>query len=813
MATLDQGTDPGEKTPLNYIVRHSRCASCKREALLASYENRGPIRLGKIPLLPRSPRRVIDACPLCNNATVMTMKSWNAQCQAARLELGRTLEDNEIDIKKIRERVKAVAQLADHQGIAEFAEKLRDCRIHTQESLLFMARTCDGFQQFPLAEELYRLALVDTPTDVLLKEKLANALLRQNKTEGIEELLRHVVERLEEDKIHLLYDWARVLAKNGDQDQALWVLDVSESVSPDMVRKREYQDLRAAVEANEAPPEPAKLPSLAPAEPTAMRVVPRKRMDPVMIAVFAGVPALGALAIGAYVGVSLYLANERQIILINGLQGSYTVSINGASSTTLRPGEPVSVNVREGYLRLTAESPEYDLEDLTLSIRTDFWTRPIFFNQFFVVNPDGAAILRNSQIVYANEQRSSSTRSIPDPSHEILLGNTTYHFTKVDYPFVESPPTVDMHPATNYVKRSELLLAHPADVWYYLPGNNNDIGLQLRQAMGDHLRQRLRHEPHTLESARDIVNFIDLNSLRRIFEPFLEKRPVEVGIHRLWQDQAYRVGSSDIEDQYAALSAQDPDNAVLKYLHGRVARDLSTAGRLYQEAAEASQPCHDAWYDLALWNLSTGRMSVANQFANRVLQSPNPPQSAHVLIAEAAIASGNWRQAEEALRRNLNDPDFGVANMRRLAYVLARTDRADDITTEARRFFNSNSSRIHESSWNFVDRMEGIAYEVENPGRIWDGHMNENEYGHIAALLFHDRLSDAIDRAEIEGTTALDKALLYLVCKGTPRERRGEQFLGELSDHFDNHGGRDYRITAAMLRGDEQIQPEDLLML
>lgn len=812
MAKMDDGANPADNPPMNYVVRHSRCSSCRREALLASYELRGPIRLGKIPIFPRPPRRAIDACPHCSHATVMTVKVWNAKCQAARVELGRILEENEIDIKKLKERVKESAALADHEGISKFAENLRDCRIHTQESLLFMARTCDGFQQFLLSEELYRLALIEAPTDVMLKEKLAVALFRQGKTEGVEELLRHVVERLEEDKIHLLYNWARVHAKNGEFDQALWVLDVSESVAPDMIRKREYQDLREAVEANEVPPEPSSLPAVNVAEPAALKVVPRKRMDPVMISLVVGIPALGVLAIGGYFGASVFMANDRQVIFVNGLQGSYTISVNGGASTTLRPGEPVSMNVREGYIRLTAESPEYEIEDLTLSVRTDFLTRPLLYNQFFVINPDGAAILRRSDLVYVNEQRSSS-RTIPDPTHEILLGRNIYHFPRVHFPFMESPEYVDMHAATNYVTRSELLLAHPADVWYYLPESPSNVDLQTRQYMGDHLRQRLRHEPHTLESAREIVRYIDLNSLRRIFEPFLEKRPVEIGIHRLWQDQSFKVGSDELENQYAALVLEEPDNAALKYLNARVARDFSVAGRLYQEAAEAQSPCHDAWYDLALWNLSTGRMNVAHQFAGRALQASDPPQSVHVLIAEAAIASGNWNKAEEALRRNLNDPDFGVANMRRLAYVLARTDRGDDITTEARRFFNANSTRVHESSWDFVDRMEGVGFEVENPGRIWDGHMNDHEYGHIAALLFHDRLSDAIDTAEKEGTTALDKALLYVVCKGTPRERRGEQFLSELADQFDERGGRDYRIAAAILRGSDQVQPNELLML
>lgn len=811
MVEMNPGANPSGDQPLHLIVRHSRCSACKREAMLASYELRGPVRLGNIPILPRPPRRVIDACPLCQHASGMSVKLWEKQCREGRVELGHILEANEIDFKKLKERIQVLARLADRDGIAGFAASLRDCRIQTHESVLFVARTCDGFQLHELAEDLYRLALEESPTDVMVKEKLAACILRQGRTDDVEELLRHAVERLEEDKVHLLYEFARVLYRNGNLEQALWVLDVSESVAPDMVRKREYQDLRAAMEANGPLPEVQALPSPQ-GPPSAATPLPRPKANLRVIALISIGPILLLLVLGVYMVAAMMMANNRRVIFVNGLSGSYQISVNGGALTSLRPGEPMAVHVREGVVRVSIQSPEYDLGEMTFLVRSDFWSRPIFYDQFFVINPDGVAILRRSDVVYINRDRTIN-RPVPEPKHDIHLGGNTYHFRKVHYPFVASPDEVDLHAAANYLKRSELFLADPMDLWYYLPHEREDVDFRTRQGIGDHLRHRLQHEPHTLEDARNLLRYLDSGTLDRLFNPFLLRRPVEIGVHRLWQDHRYRVGDDSLEREYEDMLAREPENAALKYLVARITRDFQRAAVLYQEAGEATEPCLDAWYDLARWNLAAGRAQVAHQLASRALRSPNPPTGLNTLIAEAAIATGNWMEAEEALRRGLHGSEYALTNIRRLAYVLARTGRGDDIMNEARRFYSANSTMVPESSWEFIERMEGILEEVENPGRIWDGHMDDFEYGHVAALIFHDRLGDAIETADYEGATAMDLALLYLATRGTPRAQRGEQFLEELAEFLDKQGGRDYRLAAAILRGDEGVQPVEMLML
>ena len=279
------------------------------------------------------------------------------------------------------------------------------------------------------AEEAYRAALASGDNSEI-REKLALALLKQDRPQDAEPLLKHILDQKLTENAGSIYVLVQGYQAQGLHDEALDVMDRRDEAFPQWAGDKDYKAQRKLSERYRSSGKKIRSAFLSESAQAGYREGGKGRLfrliGPLVLLGLVGV-YLAAAAIGGH---------SRKVFLVNGLNKPYAVAVNGKEHK-LTPNGATPIEIPEGDVQVEFRDPEVSGDPIQLQIETPFFSRP-FLNRTFVLNPDRLAVLIQEQVEY------SATPVNTNLPYKLLVGESLYVLDGIDYPFVDFPPTLEV---------------------------------------------------------------------------------------------------------------------------------------------------------------------------------------------------------------------------------------------------------------------------------------------------------------------------------------------------------------------------------
>lgn len=607
-------------------VRRGFCDHCGTSRNLYSYDTVDFFALGRLPLAPHRKLRVLDECERCKFHTTITKKDWNRERKAQVEDVRRALDADPGNAELAAKLALGLATFQDEAGFDASYRHLHRTVSSSAESLQTLAAVLGVFGRRAEATELYREAfeLEDTRQS---REALAASLALGLEPREARALLDHLLGPSDPEE-----EAAPAEAEEVSEAAATEETDPSEDDPSDADSAEAADDEPAGEASAEDPADPdeplfseeeanvvflvaqsaqakgehalalelfesleAAIPGADLSEPRALSTatqegqeVPSPAFAPrpsdagptrgVGLKAYLTGPALLLLAIGCYLGLSHVMGQGRQVHLINGLRRPYSVSLNGGKPILLAPNTRQVTKVPEGRVTVSVTGEGVEIPEFSEEIETPFLFRP-FLRPTFVINPDRCAVLIHQKITY-------STRGDTNPPPTLLASGRVYDLNGIDYVF-STPPTTIRVQGDSSVQREALRQSVFRDPQERL--------LHVRSFLGDPgakkwLEDYLAADPEQADLLFAYCNLVKKKEAIAYLRRRLGDRPVRVTWHRVYQDLSGGAGNTELEEEYRALVADEPEAGDHKYLLARVLLDDAEIKPLRKSALSGPSP-------------------------------------------------------------------------------------------------------------------------------------------------------------------------------------------------------------------------------
>lgn len=646
----------------NVYARRGTCEFCNRVVTLESYDTTLYFVLLFLPIIPIKRKRVIGECGACRRHRVVDLNKWEtarAHDIAAAMEAFEQTPTNVEVAQRALGTALAYEDEVSFLGLAELVES------HLPHDPLVQAAMGDGFRFFgrmEAAEEAYRhsLQLRDDPK---VRQALAFQLMRDGQPDQALLLLSNVLSQHRSVDIEWCFLLVESYQSQGLHDQAMALLDEWAAALPGLEKNKEfirYHKLSQKRQASGTAVVSANLkPERGGGSGKSFNVTGRfaRWFAPILI-------AAGSLI---YVAVCFHMGENRPVHVVNGLDVAYSMTIGDQTVTVPAQGH-LYIQISEGDLKLHVNDAARHIEPATVHISTPFWGRA-FNSRMFIINPDRTAVLTWEKTWYAPE--GAATRS---PEAKLHVGSILYDFDGIDYPFEPFPHSIQMDTNQSAVERTRVsLLAFdnplnaPNTIEHYCD----------RAAAMQYMQRKLRNEP---QAPRNVIwlsvleDQLPSEQFLNFCKSMLRERPVPLHFHRSYQDMQERLHPEyDLEAEYRAYAAKEPENAELIYLEGRVTKDRAKKNRLFAAAASAEPPCAMAANALAWDAMMIGDFEHATTLADQANQLQQHDLVIELTLIESLFASRRFDDLLKLLAKIQNDnPHDVMTRLHRLrALILA----------------------------------------------------------------------------------------------------------------------------------------------
>jgi len=646
----------------NLVTRAAPCRSCGRYGELQSYDTKLWFVVLYIPIIPLGRKRIIDVCPSCGRHFV---------AKADEYEQSKQLQTSD-GLDRYRREPSPAAAAEAHARLI-------------------------GFHEDEQAGELRRDALARFPEHAGLRAWLAEHLWVAADFEDSRRLFEES-HRLDPDAPEGRVGVAQFRTADGDLDEALGLLDFltepgagsQHSLQPieqlagrlqaagrhedalDLaaILRREIPTLddvhafRAFVrESEKALGRPG---SMLPRRSFSLSGLFRSEGSPyppwVRKAALGG--AAAALISGGLAANNEYIRRHRTLHVLNATGVTAQVRVDD--------GPPVPVDgmgrltVAEGPHVVKVSGPVDESHQVDLaSGYFERWTH----SPIWIVNPGGEAVVDQTTITYqAGGGPAESAR---------MVGLPVIHVPHVDYLFTPAPDHIRTKSKLPVVK-TQLEWARGQDATAF----RDSIDVDRKTAMGfAEARLKRGPDPELLRAYLGATTPEDFPRVLALLKSGIDRRPVDVGLHRAYQSFSEMLDEADgLVPYYDQLLQSAPDDAALLYLRGRVDPDWEAQASYFARAIEADpkQPWPRA--SLALRAAAEGRWDDAMRLAAEAIErgDDDPGRMADV-VHTARLAKGEAAADVEAARAELAATRLEFGPLQRLMESLAASGQADQI--------------------------------------------------------------------------------------------------------------------------------------
>ncbi len=568
----------------NRVVRTAVCGSCQRFGPLESYDTRLWFVVIFIPLIPLGRKRVIDQCSFCSRHVVADAHAFET---ARQLQTSEALEHYRRE-PSVENALIAHAQLLtfhEHDQAAEHRRAALERFPEHAELRSVMASQLLQVNAFDESATLFDEALARQPD---LPEARIGVALRKM-AEGEPDEARRLLRFLEEPGAGQRYRLGPLDSLAGcyqDQGRHEEALDLTEILLRELPELGQQSEFRAFVRKSERasgriesilPPVNHSLGGFFRSKNSAYPAWQRRLVQ--------GGLALGLVAGGLLIN-NAYIRGHRTLHVVNATGVPVEVRVDDEPPTMVPPGLD-RLTVSEGKHRVRLGGPVAQTLDVKLeSGYFDRW----FQKPLWVLDPGGEAVLRELTVYYAENPRPTEDR--------LIVGQPFLALSHVDYPFEPPPDSIE-------VKNRKSQVVKTAVEW--VQGQDEEALLTLaaedREAALQFAERRLSRDPQREGLLTSYLRTAGVEGMPRV-EAFLEKglsrRPVSVAWHRMYQQAAEIDGQTpeELARRYDRMLADDPDNANLLYLRGRLETDPDRAREFFERAIAADPKI--AWPRFAL---------------------------------------------------------------------------------------------------------------------------------------------------------------------------------------------------------------------
>ncbi len=648
----------------NLQRRRGLCQACRREAWLESYDTRLWFVVVFIPIIPLGRKRIIDQCATCRRHFVANLAKWD---EAAQLNTSGAKADYEAaptPENAIRYH-QSLIQFHQHDDARKFGMEMQqrfstDATLHAYlgQVLLNLGETTASDAAFEQAHKL-------KPELPAAREGMAYRAIRAGKLEEAEDLLDYLktpgaVQLYNLTPLDVLSASFKARGKH-DRVAALFAILVREI--PSLGQNRHYR--KAVMQSEKAA---GITPSCLP------------KVDFSMAWLWANyrIHILGlSLALAITVGLlahNYFLERRQPLHICNSFAGPAEVRIDNDPLVKVNTGH-TEITVGEG--KHVAHVSGAVTEDILFELKHGFWDRWTA-KDVAVLNLGGHAILMEHQAYYRPKSGAG-----PKDDFAFTTGRRFYMARGIDNPFEPLPKEVKIDSGHDFAKRVELKLFEGSAfdvVGYYLQQN------QAAKALG-FCENALDADGECDDAAELYAQVAASQKQEARAEKFLKdrikKRPVQIALHRAWQDVQRVGGVSSVREEYRSMAAKEPNNGALTYLLGRL-EEGATEENLFKKASELDPKLSWAWFAQGVSRATVGDWQQALPLYEKAVALRPSNRRFVQKRDEALIGTGGWEQIKRdalaTLKLNANSYPATVALIEAQA-GLGHPDEAESVAT------------------------------------------------------------------------------------------------------------------------------------
>ena len=597
------------------------CEQCHHNGELLTYDTRLWFVVLFIPVIPLGRKKILDYCPKCTAHRILSLNEWqkagDKALEEVKQEFSQKPNDPDIAIKYHS----TLDCWNKHEEAAELAEKLNSKFKQNFDVQMYLGAWYERKGKTKAADTFFEQALNIEPDNPEAKRAVALGHIENGDIEKAEDLLAHMKEKGEHQDITLLFMLADAYQKKNLHDKALEIFEIICRDFPETARKDKA--FRKAVKRSEKMHGGMK--SILPPPPFNWA----KAIIPTVVLI---------LAIIIF-QTNAYITGHRTLYVVNGLPVNTSIQFPGQSPVKLRPNSKRSITVAEGKLKVIVKTPGGS-NTTEINVQDNIWDR-FFGDTVFVFNIDGGAIIMKADCVYTNKPNGKKTGK---DRYQLYILPRFMKFHDIDYCFKAFPKSISMDYENSEKIKTQLsvLKIKPQKA---LSSLENEIKLS---DLLNYAEAHLLAAPS--EKLLDGYNLliVENNKLSRglkFLSGRLDKRPVDISWHRIYQNMAQLMHKKLIPE-YDKLLKKNPKSSAFLYLRGRIDRDNLKSMEYYDRAIAADPknefPCYAKVYALS----NMGKLDEAARFINKI--SKRFPNSEKISGFNFSIqcATGNYKQIE-----------------------------------------------------------------------------------------------------------------------------------------------------------------------
>lgn len=611
----------------NVHTHQGICEFCGRTTQINSYDTTEFFVLLFIPIFPLGEKRVIDECSACRRHRVISLKEWKNHLKETIDSLHSNWLLNTNDVETAMELLQSIAYFRDLEKLNSVS---RDIRMRCSNNAALMNElglVHSFFNQFEEAETAFSASLY-TEQDNNVRENMAEALSKSLKPDKAKPYLNHITQERITDKFYYIFLLIESYQYIGDHKSALQVIEECENAFPEFKNNKTLRTYRKKSQRNYNSSRRIKGSLITSKsnnkEPQKLQFILPKIIFPAFI----------VLGLMIYVITAFFLGLSREVYLVNGLNKPYSVEVNG-DKIDLQPMSQKMVRLPEGSLKVDILDLNSDEKNLTVEIKTPFWTRPIN-KPILIINPDKVGVFLWQETQYTVEEQKNLDY---EPPYRYYAGQHFYKLDSVNYLFKEFPDTIMMEEGTKRIK-SQLLQLNESELnsslAYILKSLDSENALSYTKA-------RLNYEPDNETNIYAHLSYCDQNGIIDLLKSRLDERPILINWHRTYQNfMENKEPSYDLKGEYTSYLDKEKDNTALYYLLSRIVENPKDAKKLLLKSIEGSDPCPYGYYGLAYQCLSDGNFEDALIYAQKASDALPKQDSFDMVLDDAMLAQGKY---------------------------------------------------------------------------------------------------------------------------------------------------------------------------
>jgi tetratricopeptide (TPR) repeat protein len=548
----------------NLRTRVGTCSVCGQIGPLSEYDTSRWFTLYWIPCIPQGKYHVVDRCAQCDQAMMFGQKQWRQvaphgveDCRQAYMEAP---TDPAVAIALVNA-LTATGRLHEDWNLIQDALQ----RFPRNVDLLLAVGT--AYATVGMAEKVdstYEMALKVQPNHPLAMQAVARRCIERGDLARAQQLLDGV-RRQGETVDPMLYELLGLGCQRQERHEEA-VEAFRHAVEGDAALGRD-KAFRRAVKKSERlglTAAPSMLPTWNPLRSRAVWVC-------------AGIAAVILAVFGA-----VNIAETRsRVHVVNGLSRPVSATFEDGTVVTVPAGDRQLVGLPAGShtARLTDNSGHQ--EEVTFRLPKGF------SDSVHVLNAFGSAALVQEEVPYTSKGKSDLHTKAEATFH---LGRRFETFGNVSVVFEEMPKETSTSARLDvvYLNGVNLLRRAPEEIvptiWANRLADRGDVIAYAEAHLVDRPESRNLLEMYVSFMADDA----NLVRAEKFLARNLDRRPILVDWHRMWQEVKDRNGAGkDLVARYDDLLAREPKNSQLLYLAGRLRSRHAEAMGFYDRAIAA----------------------------------------------------------------------------------------------------------------------------------------------------------------------------------------------------------------------------------